>query len=588
MLDFFKIVEGKIFIIPDYQREYSWDKPQWEAFFKDISQIKDQQHLMGSILTSKYKKELPLKERERFPCYDEKTECVEFIEDDGTALHFYELIDGQQRLTTMLICLSAIKCRLLADENQKYTSIIAKIEKALHTNIRAQGGLHQVLKVNPIIFCREDFKNLIERSHTTLRNKKRSGKRKSILLMNKAFEFFYDGLSSADAAEEFYIKLTTRVKFWFQDLESAEQANIIFECQNNRGTPLTNLDKVKNNLIYRLSLVRDCPEKDQVLESVNQVWSSIFKTLADRNIYDTNVENEILVDAITLIYKEGITQNESFQYLSKKLDEESEAAGAKNILDIVRSFVTKLGDIAKFHIKFSCPISSDGSYVLPLVELKLTYAENFRPLLIACMLCAPDSQELLEVFETARDAAFWVYGASARRTNYKTSTHDRTARSIYTQNALMSSAVEYLKDFISSGIDRKRIAFDRVPESLIYAYELKDKNNEDRLKFLVSHGYTRIYKEDDYAKLPAVQEIMQERERKEKLTDLYERASNYIPSPKPTAKVGKREYLSEAAVRKSMGEALKQKDLSSLNTYSDHLETAAKKYFRAGLYGLKG
>lgn len=100
------------------------------------------------------------------------------------------------------------------------------------------------------------------------------------------------------------------------------------------------------------------------------------------------------------------------------------------------------------------------------------------------MLCAPDSQELLEVFETARDAAFWVYGASARRTNYKTSTHDRTARSIYTQNALMSSAVEYLKDFISSGIDRKRIAFDRVPESLIYAYELKDKNNEDRLKFL--------------------------------------------------------------------------------------------------------
>lgn len=94
--------------------------------------------------------------------------------------------------------------------------------------------------------------------------------------MNKAFEFFYDGLSSADAAEEFYIKLTTRVKFWFQDLVSAEQANIIFECQNNRGTPLTNLDKVKNNLIYRLSLVRNCPEKDQVLESVNQVWSSIF------------------------------------------------------------------------------------------------------------------------------------------------------------------------------------------------------------------------------------------------------------------------------------------------------------------------
>ena len=76
------------------------------------------------------------------------------------------------------------------------------------------------------------------------------------------------------------------------------------------------------------------------------------------------VENEILVDAITLIYKEGITQNESFQYLSKKLDEEGESADPQKMLFIVQDFVTKLGDIAKAHINFACPLYSDGDYVL--------------------------------------------------------------------------------------------------------------------------------------------------------------------------------------------------------------------------------
>lgn len=588
MLDFFRVVEGKIFIIPDYQREYSWEKPQWEMFFKDVSQIKDQQHLMGSILTSRYKKELPLKERAEFPAYSNKLEFVEFIEDDGTALNLYELIDGQQRLTTMLICLAAIKSRLLANQNQKYGSIIAKIDKALHTKIRTGGDVLQVLKVNPIIFCRKDFGSLISLTNSASKNRSKSlsGTRKSILLMNKAFDFFYENFSSADVAEDFFIKLTTRVKFWFQDLESAEQANIIFECQNNRGTPLTNLDKVKNNLIYRLSIVKDGPDKNSVLDSVNKAWSSIFKMLADRNIYDTNVENEILVDAITLIYKEGITQNESFQYLSKKLDEEGESADPQKMLFIVQDFVTKLGDIAKAHINFACPLYSDGDYVLPLIELKLTYAEIFRPLLLACMLRMQTSQELLEVFETARDAAFWVYGASARRTNYKTSLHDRTARDIYTQGRATSSTIEYLKDFISSGIDRKRIAYDRVPESLVYAYEAKDKNNEERFKFLTSYNYVRKFKEEDYANLPAIKGITEERERKEKLADLYERASNYAPSPKSKSRT-KREYLSEAAIRKAMDESLKQKDLQSLNAYSDELEASAKRYFRAKSYGLK-
>ena len=72
------------YTIPKYQREYTWSYREWEALYDDISENNDE-YFIGSII------------------------CIPL----GYAINPYlEVIDGQQRLTTISLFLTAIYTRL--------------------------------------------------------------------------------------------------------------------------------------------------------------------------------------------------------------------------------------------------------------------------------------------------------------------------------------------------------------------------------------------------------------------------------------------------------------------------------------------
>ncbi len=66
-----------IYYIPKYQREYIWGRQNWESLFDDIIN-NERDHFLGSII-----------------CINEKSDALETDK--------LELIDGQQRLTTLSI-----------------------------------------------------------------------------------------------------------------------------------------------------------------------------------------------------------------------------------------------------------------------------------------------------------------------------------------------------------------------------------------------------------------------------------------------------------------------------------------------------
>ena len=68
--------------IPKYQREYIWSKWNWEALFDDIEES-DGGHFMGSII------------------------CINIQKDSHKAAEL-ELVDGQQRMTTISLFYLAI------------------------------------------------------------------------------------------------------------------------------------------------------------------------------------------------------------------------------------------------------------------------------------------------------------------------------------------------------------------------------------------------------------------------------------------------------------------------------------------------
>jgi uncharacterized protein with ParB-like and HNH nuclease domain len=89
-----KVLDGtKQFLVPHYQRPYSWGEREWEVLWRDIVELAAddgaQPHFMGSIVTAPGRA-VPEGVEKRL------------------------LIDGQQRLTTLVVLLALIRQRAIA------------------------------------------------------------------------------------------------------------------------------------------------------------------------------------------------------------------------------------------------------------------------------------------------------------------------------------------------------------------------------------------------------------------------------------------------------------------------------------------
>ena len=94
--------ESEQFVIPTYQRRYCWQDKQVKELFDDINHLEGgDTHLLGSIV------------------------CL--TGDHGAGINSLELVDGQQRTTTIMLFLDAIEDRLRSDGNDEDAQTISKM-----------------------------------------------------------------------------------------------------------------------------------------------------------------------------------------------------------------------------------------------------------------------------------------------------------------------------------------------------------------------------------------------------------------------------------------------------------------------------
>ena len=96
MVEFLKsiseIFTHQVFQVPDYQRGYAWEEKQWNDLLDDLDLLRvDRNHFTGTLV-------LRLHGNTPSKVFDLK----------GMAYTKYDIIDGQQRLTTIVILLKAI------------------------------------------------------------------------------------------------------------------------------------------------------------------------------------------------------------------------------------------------------------------------------------------------------------------------------------------------------------------------------------------------------------------------------------------------------------------------------------------------
>ncbi len=262
--DVFSISSDKVYRIPKYQREYTWGIKEWDALFKDVTE-NDAGYFLGSYI------------------------CVNSGSLKGTTL---EVIDGQQRFSTITLLLAALYFELasrksemdeddlsdlanlrneLANKNQKFTPNGSKITEYTqrlllqkqnsndedYTFILADNGIITAPKNKPYNFGNRRIAKAY---------------RHFIKLINEEIaEIKAENPNFSDIGALFQIvrKFEAAVLVGIE-VDTNKDAYMLFESLNHRGVPLSALDLIKNSLIAQA-------ENSSDADNAYEQWKQILK-----------------------------------------------------------------------------------------------------------------------------------------------------------------------------------------------------------------------------------------------------------------------------------------------------------------------
>jgi uncharacterized protein with ParB-like and HNH nuclease domain len=218
-----------VYEIPKYQREYAWSKQQWDELFDDLLEEEDPSsgHFLGTII------------------------CINRTS-NANKENVLELVDGQQRMTTLSILMAAIY-KFLNDHNDQLDPDSVVDLNLLVRQLILKNPTR--LRVRPQIQNSnyDDYLNVLKVSGLDVKapNVKFLGNRRIM----KAYNHF-SGLIKQQAGPKSSVKpvlqLLKRVKRAILvklEVESASDAFTLFESLNNRGMQLTPIDIIKNSLL---------------------------------------------------------------------------------------------------------------------------------------------------------------------------------------------------------------------------------------------------------------------------------------------------------------------------------------------------
>jgi len=253
-----ELVKDRFFEIPDYQRGFSWEEKHLNDLRKDIENMfdKDHRHFMGTIVATK---------KEGFN-------------------NVYEVIDGQQRLTTLIILIK----KMIDSDSGKYQSL-----KEIFIQRGEVGDIDYVLRTNQETW--EYFHSLIYKNQ-----KKVQQEYKSHQYLLDATKFFENWFEEAKSHLDLILKIVTeKLGFILFTPTNSEDIGIMFEVINNRGKGLSELEKIKNYFIYYSTIY----SKKSLRENINQKWGPILKNLNKAGVDTTLEEDNFLRYCYLLFFK---------------------------------------------------------------------------------------------------------------------------------------------------------------------------------------------------------------------------------------------------------------------------------------------
>ncbi|MCH3980515.1 MAG: DUF262 domain-containing HNH endonuclease family protein [Prevotella sp.] len=294
------IGNNRKYIVPRFQRDYSWEEQQWDDLWQDIISMMNEKgdHYMGYLV----------------------------LQSSDSRNNEFRIIDGQQHFTTItlliLALIKAIKKKAEAGINAENNK--SRYETLMQTYIGRMDPVSLeydnilVLNKNDDPYYRDYIVKLGElRSRNLLVSQK---------LLKNCFEWYevrVNGLKYTDQEyADFIVKLVSNLFFTVITVNDEMNAFRVFETLNARGVQLSSADLLKN---YLFSLVDDdhSPKRLNDLEAKWNELSSNVKTekLPDFIRYYWNIRNKSIrsTDLFKAIRKKITNATEVFELVNQML-----------------------------------------------------------------------------------------------------------------------------------------------------------------------------------------------------------------------------------------------------------------------------
>lgn len=422
-----EIFTNRILRIPAYQRGYAWSnnksiKVDSKEPLKNVKgQLKDLWDDLINIPEGKWHYTGLLTLVEVKPC------------DYNWLPNFkqYSIVDGQQRITSVLILLSVI-----IREAQKQNVILG---------IREGDAEMQYLFINKGVnayifgYDEDNPSDKFFRKHILSLNEIEDDSEESTYTENllKAKKFFEAMVAlylreDGNTIEQLFNKVTNQLRLNEYILPEELDEYVVFETMNNRGKPLSQLEKLKNRLLYlndKYHVSENTPEalnlneaqKAELEKSINKAWITIYKSLGQNK--QNPLDDEDFIKNHWIAYFNKYSRDEANVYANFLFDEHFS-------LDNVYNGKLKRSDIETYikslqlcsvwwnklhYIKY---FTEDEKVIRKAIQgiHHVGLKASFKPILLA-ILSRNDRNEFVDSIKTLEKYSFKLFDLSDKRGN---------------------------------------------------------------------------------------------------------------------------------------------------------------------------
>ena len=467
-----EIFNNRIFRIPDFQRGYSWEKRQLDDFWEDIQNLNpDKIHYIGLLTVE--------------PINNSDIQNVEKWKDDlwllKKGLSAYYVIDGQQRLTTLIILLHEILRTFSDDDGINYGSKSEWTDRFLYRSFNKiyKSFVFGYEKDNP---SDEFFKTRILEQESSSADKYPETLYTANLMFAK--EYFAEKLErlSKEQKEEIFDKAVNRLKFNYYEIDDSLDIYVTFETMNNRGKKLSHLELLKNRLIYLSTLLHEDDEtKNRLRKDINETWKTIYEYLG-KNKENPLDDDVFLFNHWIMYYTYDRSQSDVYAdfLLKRKFTSKNVICGSLTIKDI-KDYIDSLAKCVKkwfyiYNIEYSDYSDDIKEHIQKLQRVGMG---AFPPMIMAVFTKETQEDYIWDFLDACERFNFLVFAISHRSSNTQNSNFYRMTRDYYIGNINIEDVISEIDELTDGEGENGYYGWFDLKRFKDHIEELFSKNDKD-------------------------------------------------------------------------------------------------------------